>query len=101
MTHRKRLEEIKKHMPDAHKELVMYVEHALNALERVEEEHRALVASDALAGIRPDGKEEKRFYEHMGMVKEMMVAVLEKTEEDIEHIGDKNWSRNFKDGVQK
>ncbi len=97
----KRLEEIKKNMPAAHKELVKYVEHALIALGRVEEEHRALVAANALAGIRPDGEEEKLFYEHMNLVKEMMVSVLEKTEEDIEHAGDKNWSKNYADGVEK
>ncbi len=98
---KKRLEEIKKTMPEAHRELVKYVEHALDALDKVEEEHRALVAANALAGIRPNGEEEKHFHEHMQMVKEMMVSVLEKTEEDIEHVGDKNWSRNFRDGIAK
>ena len=98
---KKRLDEVKKTMPEAHRELVKYVEHALNALERVEEEHRTLVAANALAGIRPNGEEEKHFHEHMHMVKEMMVSVLEKTEEDIEHVGDKNWSNHFRDGVAK
>jgi len=95
----KRLEELKHQLKDEHRELAKYVEHALVALEKVEDEHRVLVAANALAGIRPNGEEEKHFHEHMNMVKEMMLSVLERTEEDIEHKGDKNWKRNFSDGV--
>lgn len=97
----KKLEQLQKRVPTQHKDLAKYTQHVFEAIDKVVDEHRRLVAIDALAGIKPDGEKEHDFYEHMNSLKKIMLAELEKTVQDIEHLGDKTWDKNFKDGIKE
>jgi hypothetical protein len=95
----KSLIELKERIPDQHKDLVKYTEHIFGAIDQYVEEHRRLVALEAIAGIKPSGIMEKGFYEQMLEFKKILIKELSKTVEDIEHKGDKNWNKNYKDGI--
>lgn len=95
----KRIKELYETLPGERKELAKLTEHFISALKNLEEEHRRLVASDALAGIRPDKNEEYMFQDTITNVRSILIKELEKTVQDLEHKGDKNWVKNFKDGI--
>lgn len=97
---RTRIEELKNKLPKEHHELTHYVEHALQAIEAFEEQHRLFSASQALYGTKIVGSEELVFYETIAGIKQELVRTLEKTVEDYLHKGDKNWGKNFKDGIE-
>jgi len=97
----KRLAEIQKRVRKEHKDIAKYVQHVFNALDLKVESHRRLVASNALAGIKVKGDEEKAFYDSITEFKKLLLDVLEQTTKDLEHQGDKNWDRIFKDGVNE
>ena len=80
-------------------ELAKYVEHTFEALEKLEEEHRLLVASNSIAGIKPDKNEEQEFYHELVVFKDMLLKILQSTIDDIKHQGDKQWQPHFSDGV--
>lgn len=42
----------------------------------------------------------KAFFDTIYEVKTLIMSELEKTVEDIEHKGDKNWHKNYKDGIE-
>ncbi|KQO18515.1 hypothetical protein [Paenibacillus sp. Leaf72] len=94
-----RIQELKAQLPKEHQELSHYVEHALQALENFETEHRRFAAAQAVAGVRISGAEEIVFYDTIAKIKEELVNTLHKTVEDYVHKGDKNWNKNFKDGI--
>lgn len=96
----KRLAELKVQIPDSHRELLKYVEHTIQSLDKLEEEHRLLVASNALAGIKPNKEEEQEFYHEIQTFKELLIGTLEQTVNDLLHHGDKHWHPAFKDGVE-
>ncbi|MDP4163211.1 MAG: hypothetical protein Q8906_09490 [Bacillota bacterium] len=95
----KRFNEIQQRISKEHRDLVKFVQHVFDEYDKKAEEHRRLVASDALAGIKTSGVEEKTFYNTIHETKRWMLDVLERTTQDFEHSGDKNWNKNFKDGV--
>ncbi|MBO0962302.1 hypothetical protein J1P26_21605 [Neobacillus sp. MM2021_6] len=84
-----------------HKEIVKYTQHVLEAIDRLVDEHRRIVSSNSLAGIKPNGNKEHTFYRSMREVKRILFVELEKTIEDFNHIGDKHYVRNYPDGVNK
>ncbi|MFQ3545925.1 hypothetical protein Q7A53_17735 [Halobacillus rhizosphaerae] len=94
-----RLKELQDRVPERHKDLAKYTEHVFAAVDKLVEEHRRVTAINAAAGIKPDGEEERNFYRHMKQLKQVMLVELEKTVEDIEHKGYKNWEKNYDDGV--
>ena len=95
----KRLAEIEQRLGREHHDICQYVKHVFAALDIKVDEHRKLVASNALAGIKVKGEEEKVYYETIYEMKKMLLDVLVKTTEDFEHLGDKRWEKKFKDGV--
>jgi len=95
----KKIEELKKRMPLENHHMAKLTEHMFEALDRYAEEHRRLVAIDAIAGIKPNGQEEIAFYEHLKEFKDVLIKELEKTVEEIEHKGDKHWKKHYKDGI--
>lgn len=97
----KKLQELRERISKDHLDLVKYVEHVINALDNVVDVHRREVAVNALAGIKPDGEREKDYYEHVQVFKKILLSELEKTIEDMEHQGDKEWDKHYKDGVFK
>jgi hypothetical protein len=52
-----------------------------------------------LAGIKPNGEAEATFYATIQDMKEHLLSTLEWTIEDLQHKGDKNYTKHFKDGV--
>ena len=97
----KKIQELQNRVSDEHKELAKLTQHIFEAIDRCAEEHRRLVAIDALAGIKPDRVEEAVFQEQLVAFKHILLKELEKTVEDLEHKGDKHWKKNYKDGVEK
>ncbi|WP_419880387.1 hypothetical protein ACN6MY_11835 [Peribacillus sp. B-H-3] len=97
----KKIQEFQERLPDQHKDLAKYTLHLFEAIDKLNEEHRRLVAVNAVAGISPDPTEETSFQEHLAELKHIIFQELEKTAEDIEHKGDKNWNKHFKDGVDR
>ncbi|MFP3727941.1 hypothetical protein U8V72_22380 [Priestia filamentosa] len=95
----KKIKELYETLPGERKELAKLTEHFLEALRNIEEQHRLTVASDALAGIKPNKDEEIAFKDTLKSVRQMLIIELEKTVQDLEHQGDKHWVKNFKDGI--
>jgi hypothetical protein len=48
-----------------HKEIVKYTHHVLEAIDQLVDEHRRIVSSNSLAGIKPNGDKEHTFYRSM------------------------------------
>lgn len=94
-----RVLDLKKKLPAEHQSIAHFVEHALQSIENYEEEHRKLTASNALYGEHINGELESLFYQTILGIKQQLVQTLEKTVADYSHKGDKNWTKNFKDGV--
>jgi hypothetical protein len=97
----KRLDDINQRVKKEHKDLVKFVKHVFDALDQKANEHRRLAASNALAGIKINGHEEKIYYESITETKKLLLDVLEKTTKDFEHLGDKSWDKFYKDGVKE
>lgn len=83
------------------KEIVKYTQHVLEAIDKLTDEHRRIVSSNSLAGIKPNGEREHSFYRSMRDVKRILITELEKTIEDFKHLGDKHYVRNYPDGVKE
>ncbi|MGG3196129.1 hypothetical protein [Priestia aryabhattai] len=98
----KRIETLKEKLPDNHKEVAVLTSHIFDALDKLTTEHRRYVDISAAAKIKPnpDEDEEKAFFDTIYEVKTLIMSELEKTVEDIEHKGDKNWHKNYKDGIE-
>jgi hypothetical protein len=96
----KRLAEIQLRVKGEHKDIAKFVQHVFEALDQKANNHRILVASDALAGNNINGEEEKTYYDSITECKKLLLDVLEQTTEDFEHTGDKRWEKIFKDGVK-
>jgi hypothetical protein len=86
-------------VPAANKEIALYAKHVIQSLEEFEDYHRKFVAAQALAGIKPNGEAEATFYATIQDMKEHLLSTLEWTIEDLQHKGDKNYTKHFKDGV--
>jgi hypothetical protein len=84
-----------------YKEIVKYTQHVLEAIDILVDEHRRIVSSNSLAGIKPNGEKEHTFYRTMHDVKRILIVELEKTIEDFKHLGDKHYDRNYPDGVKE
>lgn len=97
----KRLAEIQKRVKKEHQDIVKFVIHVFDALDQKANEHRRLSASNALAGIKINGHEEKIYYDTITETKRLLLDVLEKTTDDFDHLGDKRWDKFFKDGVKE
>ncbi|MBS4179559.1 hypothetical protein [Lederbergia citrea] len=97
----KRLIEIQQRISKEHRDIAKFVKHVFDEYDIKVEEHRRLTASNALAGIKTSGVEERVFYDTINETKRWMLDVLERTTQDFEHTGDKNWNKNFRDGVNE
>jgi hypothetical protein len=64
-------------------------------IDKLAEQHRILTASQAIAGIKPDGEKEKLFYDLLNEVRDGAISILEREVEDWQHRGDKNYTSNF------
>lgn len=95
----KTLEELQKRVKAEHKDVAKFAQHVFDELDKKSEEHRLLVAANAIAGISPDGELEKLYRDLSNEMKRTIIDVLKKTTQDFEHQGDKYWDKNFKDGV--
>ncbi|MFC6333520.1 hypothetical protein ACFP56_12895 [Paenibacillus septentrionalis] len=83
-----------------HKDLFLQTKHTLKALDDLIEQHRKFTSIQAISGVKIVGSEEQLFYNTISEAKELIVVTLEKTLSDLEHKGDKNYTRNYSDGVE-
>ncbi|GIP19430.1 hypothetical protein J40TS1_50720 [Paenibacillus montaniterrae] len=83
-----------------HRDLFLQTKHTLKALDDLAEQHRRFSSIQALSGVKIVGSEEALFYDTLAAAKEQIVVTLEKTLSDLEHKGDKNYEKNFNDGVE-
>ncbi|MGF9891615.1 hypothetical protein ABEX78_23435 [Priestia megaterium] len=94
-----KIKELYANLPGERKELAKLAEHYESAITELEEQFRRTVAIDALAGIKPNLEEQAMFKETLYNIKRIIISELEKTVADIQHQGDKNWTKYYKDGV--
>lgn len=97
----KHIQELQDQLKAEHKNVAKYTQHVLEALDKLIEEHRRIVSSNALAGIKHEGCEEYAFYKTMHDVKYTLINELRKTVNDFNHLGDKYYEKNYPDGVKK
>ncbi|PKG22634.1 hypothetical protein [Niallia nealsonii] len=97
----KHIKELQDQLKLEHKDVAKYTQHVLEALDKLIHEHRRIVASNAVAGIKPDGCKEHTFYRTMNEVKFTLTNELRKTVNDFKHLGDKHYVKNYPDGVKK
>lgn len=95
-----RIENLRDSLPEGHKDIAVLTSHIFEAFDKLLEEHRRFVGTNATAKVKPDPTEEKTFFDTINQVKKVILGELEKTYQDIEHEGDKNWKRNYKDGIE-
>lgn len=95
----KKINELYSILPEENKALAKLIQHTFEEIKKLEDYHRILVASNAVAGIKPDIQEELTFKETLKTVKNVLIKELEKTVEDIQHRGDKNWIKHYEDGT--
>lgn len=91
---------LKSLLPREQQGISHYVEHALESIDQLVEEHRKFIAAQALYGERVVGREEELFRTTIYDIKQQLLSTLEKTVEDFLHKGDKNWTNHYKDGVE-
>jgi hypothetical protein len=96
-----RLERIKHLIPQEHYDVYLNTLHFVQMIDEAVESHRMLVASQAIAGIKPDGEAEEAFYEAMAAVRDNAITILEKELQDWLHAGDKNYEKNFTNDFAK
>lgn len=95
-----RIENIKTKLPEGHKDIAVLSRHIFEAFDKLVEGHRMLVGTSSTAKIKPNPVEERTFFETINEMKNIILTELEKTTDDIEHIGDKYWEKNYKDGIE-
>ncbi|KAB2330013.1 hypothetical protein F7731_21130 [Cytobacillus depressus] len=95
-----RIEKIKDQLPEGYKDIAVLARHIFDAFDKLVGEHRRLIAIKATARIKPNPDEERTFFETINQVKMIILDELEKTTQDIEHKGDKNWDKNYRDGIE-
>ncbi|CAM3476305.1 hypothetical protein [Marinicrinis lubricantis] len=95
-----RLEQLAEQIPDKNQDIIMYAKHVFKALEDFENHHRRFTAALALSGSSPVGEQEQLFYQTIQDIRNQMLQTLEYTVEDLQHKGDKNYSKHFTDGVE-
>jgi len=83
-----------------HRDLFLQTQHTLKALDDLADQHRRFTSIQAISGVKVIGSEEKLYYDTLSQAKEQIVETLEQTLDDLEHIGDKNYKKHFKDGVE-
>ncbi|MEM4992169.1 hypothetical protein WKH56_06475 [Priestia sp. SB1] len=95
----KKIEEVYSGLSGDGRSLAKLAEHYEAAITALEEQNRRTIAIDALSGIKPNLEEQAMFKETLYNIKRIIISELEKTVADIEHQGDKNWTKYYKDGV--
>ncbi|MGF7535282.1 hypothetical protein AAGG74_16645 [Bacillus mexicanus] len=95
----KKIQELYDRFPDKYKPLAKFISHYLESIDTSIDYHRRLTAMNALCGIKPNSKEEAAYLATITELKQLLIKELEKTAEEVEHIGDKNWPKHYKDGL--
>ncbi|ANF95317.1 hypothetical protein [Paenibacillus bovis] len=100
MTNHNKVQQLRELLPQEHQGITRYVEHALQSIDDLVEKHRQYTASLAIYGDRINGNEERVYRDTISEIKAQLIETLERTVEDFSHLGDKNWSKNYKDGIK-
>jgi hypothetical protein len=96
----KKIQEIKDSLPLQFKDTPHFAHHIITKIDEFEEEHRKIVASDALAGMKPDPTEERVLRETLQAVRRIIMIELKDTVDDMLHLGDKYHEVKHKDGIR-
>jgi hypothetical protein len=91
-----RIDKLKLTIQPEHIDVYISTLRTVEAIDKLGDEHRLLVAAQSLAGIKPNGEQEKIFYETLQCIRDLSIEVLEKEIEDWQHRGEKNYKGNFK-----
>lgn len=95
----KRIDDLKARLPKEHQDMAFLTQHIFESLDNLVDEHQRFVGVNATAGVPPIGEAERAFHETIQDVEHIIISQLEKTTQDIEHEGDKNWEKNYKEGI--
>ncbi|MDO3408310.1 hypothetical protein QWJ34_00865 [Saccharibacillus sp. CPCC 101409] len=95
-----RVQELRDMLPKEQKGISSYVEHALQSIDQLVEQHRCQNAALAIYGDKINGNEERVYFDTVSQIKADLLDTLEKTVQDFLHTGDKHWSKNYRDGVK-
>ncbi|MEW4371100.1 hypothetical protein [Paenibacillus kandeliae] len=100
MTNQNKVMQLREMIPQDQQGITRYVEHALQSIDELVEKHRQYNASLAIYGERINGNEERVYRDTISEIKAQLIETLERTVEDFMHVGDKNWIKNYKDGIK-
>ncbi|GGJ04396.1 hypothetical protein [Paenibacillus hunanensis] len=100
MTNQTKLIQLRQQLPQDQQAISRYVEHALQSIDELVEKHRQYNATMAIYGDKINGNEERVYRDTVSEIKAQLLETLERTVEDFMHVGDKNWTKNYKDGIK-
>lgn len=96
-----RLQQLEQELSEQHhRDLFLQLKHTIEALDVLIDQHRRFTSMQAISGVKIVGEEEVLFYQTINEVKEQIITTVEKTLKDLQHKGDKNYLKHFKDGVE-
>lgn len=94
-----RLEEFKNTVPEAHKDLAVFVQELIKRFDELRMERLSYIGMKFLAAAEIDQQSEKVFLEVIDEVEKDIMEELEKTYEDIKNTGKPGYIANYKDGI--
>ncbi|WP_411344780.1 hypothetical protein ACE3MZ_01420 [Paenibacillus sp. WLX1005] len=100
MTNQSKVMQLREMIPQDQQGITRYVEHALQSIDELVEKHRQYNASLAIYGEKINGNEERVYRDTISEIKAQLIETLERTVEDFMHVGDKHWTKNYKDGIK-
>lgn len=95
----KKIKDVYDRLPEEYKPLAKLISHYFESIDDSVDYRRRLNAMNAICGIKPSKTEEIAYHSTINELKELLISELEKTAEEIEHLGDKNWLKHYKDGL--
>jgi hypothetical protein len=95
-----RIKKFQEKFPNKHKDVAHFAGHFLKAIEQLNNDRYKEVGLNVVAGISPNAHEEKGFHDAVFQIKNLLFLNLEQTLEDIKHQHDRQWVKNFSDGIE-
>jgi predicted PP-loop superfamily ATPase len=97
----KQFEDMKASVREDYKDTVQFAGHLFEAIQEYERRHNEEVAQAALNGTeRPDGRVEAAIRKTLVDIRLLLIDKVKDTVDDVQHIGDKNHEKHFKDGLR-
>jgi hypothetical protein len=83
-----------------HNDLFLQTKHIVDGLNAYVETHNLILNAQIIGGSKLNRDEENVFHSTISDFKDQLLTNLETTADDLEHKGDKNYMKNFSDGVE-